>query len=179
MSVQPPLGGGGVGGGGGRGAVRCGAGGWAVPGLRRGHCGGGDPGGETSQQPRGGGSGVAFGDEGAVAAAGVGAGQAGDSRQLAGHGHAGAVEEAARDLAQRGLRTHAPAERVRKPADAQRPDVGELRLVVDLARHHEHRRLELVHRPVNVWRSVTPESARRSLVLISHSRRSTRRIACA
>ena len=114
----------------------------------RDHCAVGDSGRLTSQvlAARGHG-GVAFGDQGAIAAPGVGAGQAGHSCELAGHGHAGVVEEAACDLAQRGLGTRAPAEGVRKPADGQRPDVGEFRLVVDLARHHEHGRLELVHRP--------------------------------
>ena len=57
-----------------------------------------------------------------------------------------AGQETAGDLAEGGVAIHAPAQRVGKPADAERPDVGELRLVVDLARHHEHRRLQFVER---------------------------------
>ena len=52
----------------------------------------------------------------------------------------------ARDFAQRSVATHPPAQRVGKAADAERPDIGELRLVIDLAGHHDHRRLQFVHR---------------------------------
>ena len=40
----------------------------------------------------------------------------------------------------------AAAQRVGKPADAERPDVGELRLVEHLARHDDHRGLQFVQR---------------------------------
>ena len=90
---------------------------------------------------------VAFGDQRAVAAPGFRPRQACHAGHLAGNRHARAGQKAAGDFAQRGLSTDAPAQRVGKPSDAKRPDVGELRLIEDLARHHDHRRLEFVHGP--------------------------------
>src|SRR5262245_14616491 len=81
---------------------------------------------------------VPFGDERAVAETGVRPRQPGHLRQFARHGHPGVRKEAARDLAKRHAAADAPAQLVRKPAHCERPDIGELRLVVHLARDDQH-----------------------------------------
>jgi hypothetical protein len=60
--------------------------------------------------------------------------------------HARPIQEASRDFAERGVTRDALPQRVGKPADSERPDVGELGLVEDLARHDDHRGLQFVHR---------------------------------
>ena len=50
------------------------------------------------------------------------------------------------NLTERDLASDAGAQLNRKAADAQRPDVGEFRLIEDGTRDHEHRCLELVQR---------------------------------
>ncbi len=90
----------------------------------------------------------AVGDQGPVAEAGFRARDAGDAGQLARHGHPRPGEEAARDLPHRGGAGHAPpVQRIREARHREGPDVGELRDVGDLAGNHQHRGLQLVHRP--------------------------------
>ena len=91
--------------------------------------------------------GVAFRDERAVAKPGLGARQAGDARQFAAEGHAGAVEKTARDLGEGRGPADAPRQRLGEAAHAQGVDVGEGRLVVDGTRDDEHGGLELVESP--------------------------------
>src|SRR5262245_17289712 len=91
---------------------------------------------------------VTLGDQRAVAAAGVGTRQARYARQLARDRQPGSRQKTARDFAKRGLAADATPEGVGKTSDAKRPDVGELRLVVDLAGDDEHGRLQLVERDV-------------------------------
>src|SRR5262245_58706157 len=88
----------------------------------------------------------AFLDERAVAASGFGPRQPGDPRELAGDGQAGAAEEAARDFLHCDVALHAPGQPIRKARHAERPDIGELRLVIDTLGNDQHRRLQLVER---------------------------------
>ena len=74
-------------------------------------------------------------------------------------------------------RGDAAPQRIGKARHRQRPDVGEPRQVGDFAGHDEHRRLQFVHRAGETTRSRTFASARRSAVAISHSARSTARMA--
>jgi hypothetical protein len=64
---------------------------------------------------------VAFGDERAVAAAGVAPRQTRHPGQLARHGASRAGEKAARDLAQRGVAARPPAKGFGEASDAERP----------------------------------------------------------
>ena len=87
------------------------------------------------------------------------------------------IEEGTGDLTQRGLAADAAPERIGKPADRQRPDIGELRLVERPGSGRRSSPPAARRGPYRTPRdSLTPESRRRSAVLISHSRRSTRRI---
>ena len=86
-----------------------------------------------------------FGDQRAVAAAGVGARDAGDAREFAGNGEARAGQETARDFLERGVAADAAPQLVGKTADTERPDVRE-RLIDDVGGDDEHRRLQFVER---------------------------------
>ncbi len=90
---------------------------------------------------------VAFGDQRAVAASRFLARQSCHTCQLARDGHARSGEEAPGDLAQGGVPADPSAQRGGEAAGAERPEIRELRLVVDGARDHDHRGLKLVERP--------------------------------